>query len=123
MAIERVGFRPHATFDIDVAVEKPVELALQLDPGVVFAGRFVDEQGTPLPGTKIHVSGTDASGWSVRRTVNTDGEGRFRAGGLPEGTYVLRALRQGYKPFVKPRLSSADEGMHIVLQKKTAPAR
>lgn len=123
VAIERVGYRPHATIDMDVALEKPVELALQLDPGVVFAGRFVDEQGAPLPGTKIHVSGTDTNGWTVRRTVNTDGEGLFRAGGMPEGVYVLRALREGYKPFVKPQLSRGDERMRIVLQKKTAPAR
>jgi len=123
VVLEGIGFRPHAGVTVEVRVEKPVELALQLDPGVVFAGQCVDEQGTPLPGTKIHVSGTDTSGWISRRTLNTDAAGRFRVGGLPEGTYVLRALQDGYQPFVKQHLSRSDDGMKVVLHKKSTTGR
>jgi len=52
-------------------------------------GRVTDAGGRPLEGTQVLVPATS-------RVVRTDVRGMYRLGGLPAGTYIVRALNLGY---------------------------
>jgi outer membrane receptor protein involved in Fe transport len=61
-------------------------------------GKAVDEQGAPLPGVSLTLSGEKLMG--TRSTVS-DGAGNFRFPALPPGTYSLKAELQGFGTVVQ----------------------
>jgi hypothetical protein len=56
-------------------------------------GTVTDEQGTPLPGVSVTVTGARLMGV---RTFVTDANGEFRFPALPSGDYQLQAELQGF---------------------------
>jgi len=67
------------------------QLAAQGTTGTV-SGRVVDSASQqPIPGVTIRVDGT-------QRGAVTRDDGGYTIGGVPAGTYVLRATRLGYAP-------------------------
>lgn len=71
----------------------PVAVRETADTGVI-SGQVSDSgSGAPVVGALVSVEG-------ARRTAVTDAEGRYRIGGIAEGTYVVRARYIGYRPAV-----------------------
>jgi RNA polymerase sigma factor (sigma-70 family) len=71
-------------------------LTVKLQPCGSASGRVVDEDGQPVAGLRVHVSGVvGVSNLDKTPVVVTDKEGRFRAEGLVPGLtyYVMRAGR------------------------------
>src|SRR5687768_1653 len=62
----------------------------QFQVGNVF-GTVVDNQGQPLPGVTVSLSGVGAP-----RTFVTDSQGNFRFPSLDPGRYTLKAELQGF---------------------------
>jgi hypothetical protein len=58
-------------------------------PRTVSGRVFDDTTGCPLRGVQVHPVG------STSRAL-TDVQGRYRLGGLPDGNFVLEAVRAGY---------------------------
>lgn len=70
----------------------------QLLSGNLF-GTVGDEQGSPLPGVTVTLTGTGAPQMQV-----TDSQGRFRFLSLPLGSYHLRAELEGFAAVEYPNL-------------------
>src|SRR5215210_2071813 len=68
--------------------------AAQTTNGAVI-GVVTDAQTGVLPGTTLTLRNSDTG---LTRTAVADTDGRFRLGGLPPGTYELRAELQGFGP-------------------------
>jgi Carboxypeptidase regulatory-like domain len=68
--------------------------AAQTTNGAV-VGVVTDAQTGVLPGATLTLRNSDTG---LTRTVVADADGRFRLGGLPPGTYELRAELQGFGP-------------------------
>ncbi len=87
----------------DLSAKREHDLALTLDITGSIAGTVVDGTGAPLAEAQVIAepdwSGgvTDRAQWIVRGVQETvaDQAGAFRFHGLPEGTYRLRAAREG----------------------------
>ncbi len=60
---------------------------------VILTGRVTDSAGTPLVEARVSVL-------EANRSTTTDAEGRFRIGGLPEGTYGISISAIGFRPRV-----------------------
>jgi|CXWL01.1.fsa_nt_gi outer membrane receptor protein involved in Fe transport len=60
---------------------------------VVLAGRVTDSTGQPIVEARIIVL-------EANRSTTTDAEGRFRIGGIPEGTYGISIAAIGFRPRV-----------------------
>ena len=58
------------------------------DAGGVIAGAIVDSSGTPVPRARVSLA---LDGSSMRRELVTDSSGKYRASGLPAGSYTLVA--------------------------------
>lgn len=72
--------------------------AQELQTGTI-RGRIVDEEGAPLPGVSITVTGPALLG---KITTVTNAEGFFRAPALPPGSnYEVRAELQGFETVVR----------------------
>ncbi|MBA2459611.1 MAG: TonB-dependent receptor [Gemmatimonadales bacterium] len=88
--------------ELDVVVDRGGQLALvpcrhtlmlaeAQDTGAI-VGRVTDKAtGNPIAGATVVVEGT-------RKSSTTEGDGRFRIGGLEGGTYTVRARYIGYSP-------------------------
>jgi hypothetical protein len=63
--------------------------------GADLAGLVADESGSALAGCVVTIVNAETH---VARSIETDGEGRFRALALPSGTYSIRIDRQGFGP-------------------------
>ena len=71
----------------------PANPAVAQTTNGVIAGIVSDAQGGVLPGVTLTVRNTETG---LTRTVVTEGDGRYRAGGLPPGRYELQAELQGF---------------------------
>ncbi|MBI4601044.1 MAG: carboxypeptidase regulatory-like domain-containing protein [Planctomycetes bacterium] len=77
---------------IEVLDERAVEgVDLVLGDGEALAGRVVDAEGSPIAGARVVVSGSSST------QARTDGDGRFRLGGLTAGTHQVNAWQQGFQ--------------------------
>jgi uncharacterized GH25 family protein len=86
------GYR-RAVRDVEVAARTP-PVDLQLERGLEVSGRAVDDGGAPVPGAQILlIAGRDFM--NASRTL-TEADGGFRVSGLQEGSYTLRATKDGY---------------------------
>ena len=63
--------------------------------GADLAGLVTDEAGGVVAGCVVTIVNTETD---VARSLETDGEGRFRALALPSGTYSIRIDRPGFGP-------------------------
>lgn len=69
-------------------VDRPQELdAVRLEPGGVVEGEVVDADLSPVAGAEV--AWGDPPRWST--AARTDGRGRFRLRGVPEGLYFITA--------------------------------
>jgi hypothetical protein len=76
-----------------------VALSAQLQTGGLY-GSAADEQGQPLPGVTLTLSGVGAD-----RVQTSDEEGRFRFVGLYPGAYTLRAELDGFATVEVPNVA------------------
>jgi hypothetical protein len=72
----------------------PAPAAAQVTSGAI-SGLIADAQNAVLPGVTLALRNTETG---FTRTTVTDGDGRYRLGGLPPGRYVLRAELSGFSP-------------------------
>ncbi|MFK5956298.1 MAG: carboxypeptidase-like regulatory domain-containing protein [Planctomycetota bacterium] len=75
--------------------------SLTLATADTIAGRVLDPEGNPLALSRIHLSESGSSimmGSQVNHEVTTDENGAYEIGGIPAGTYRLRAFSDGFAP-------------------------
>ena len=77
--------------------------------------RVSDANGTPLSAVELTLRGPDAS---TVATGVTDAQGRCRLLGLDSVVYRLEAVREGFLPYSRAAVSSADTGSTIVLVRR-----
>jgi len=75
----------------------PVAFSQSRETGAI-TGKAVDEQGGPLPGVNLTLSGEKLMG---TRTTVSDATGGFRFPALPSGTYSLKAELAGFGTVVQ----------------------
>ena len=108
-----------------VGKDGPTALDLRLSAATEISGSVLDAHTRrPIRGVRVAISDAVASagrsGFAAfapraapsstprpRRIALTDSRGRFRAPGLPPGTYALRAERSGYLAASLPRVAAA----------------
>ena len=59
-----------------------------------FAGRVFAEDGTPLQGARVSLSGSFPGGYSAG--ASTDETGAYQVGGVPAGRHTAKARKDGY---------------------------
>jgi hypothetical protein len=74
--------------------------AQEADPGSI-GGRVTSCAGAPMAGAEVTLSGPPGRGPLVKVR---DGNGDFRFGGLPAGTYSLEAMLPGYLVYTRAHL-------------------
>ena len=112
------GYLVHEGDLVDVQASE-LEVGLELDPGVVFAGLTVTEDGKPLGGANVvvrkMVDGKRVGRWTGR----SDGRGRFRVSGVERNAeYYLAATRGGYIPVTQNGLRSGQNNMRLSFRKR-----
>ena len=75
-----------------LALIAPSAAAAQTTNGVI-SGTVNDAQGAVLPGVTVTLRNTETG---LTRSLVTESDGRFRAGGLPPGPYSIRGELQGF---------------------------
>ncbi len=78
------------------APPRTTTLDFELERGLEVSGRVVDDGGNPVPGAQILLSAGRFSVDAPRALSEADGS--FRLSGLQDGTYMLRAAKDGYAP-------------------------
>lgn len=79
---------------VPAAPHHPVSLpAPRVVGSVILAGRVTDTLGQPIVEARVVVL-------EANRSTTTDVEGRFRIGGIPEGTYGVSIAAIGFRPRV-----------------------
>lgn len=68
---------------------------MSADKGAI-AGRVVDANGAPVKGATVTVSSATQPVSDIASL--TDGDGRFRRGGLAPGPYTLTVMSAGHEP-------------------------
>jgi RNA polymerase sigma factor (sigma-70 family) len=109
LALHAAGTSALATADLGAAPAASVELTLAIRGAI--AGLVTDGRGRPLPEAQVTARSTalwtrgpiksgSATSWDLRGipSLIADSGGRFRFTGLPEGRYVLSAVRPGAPP-------------------------
>jgi hypothetical protein len=117
--------------------EEKRDVVVRLQPSATISGRVVDEDDTPI--ANCFVAAMRFSRGAGRRRMemnmggNTDGQGRYRIHGIPQGRYVLRAQcgdtfpaphgfmprndplipQEGYAPLVRPDAIRAEAGAEL----------
>jgi beta-lactamase regulating signal transducer with metallopeptidase domain len=86
-----------ATLVAILAVAIPIALFAQ-NTFVTISGTIVDQSGGVLPGVEVMV--IDRARPAQRRTV-TDGAGRFRFVGVPQGSHTLQSTLAGFETFTE----------------------
>lgn len=92
---ELAAYRPATSAELTLADGTVLEgLELTLEAGAVLAGRVLLANGEPAAGASVWVRGGPRSSfWPNLEHTRTDGQGRFRVGGLEEDEYTLIATR------------------------------
>ncbi|RKG87217.1 carboxypeptidase regulatory-like domain-containing protein, partial [Corallococcus sp. CA053C] len=80
------------------------DVTLVLVPGHRLSGRVVDEDGNPLPATRLTVVHNESARYFE---AHADAEGRFSVGPLPEAVYTLAASHPGKLPIWLQDLGAA----------------
>jgi peptidyl-prolyl cis-trans isomerase A (cyclophilin A) len=93
-----------------IAVHPPAQIAPS-DQTAAIAGRIVDRQGSPLPGTTVTV---EAASNAVDGRAVVDSEGNFRVTGLTPGNYTVRFELTGFRTYARQRLSLAAGQTHAM---------
>ncbi len=84
---------------VELSVATPLELRLELDPGISAAGLVRDANGRPYAHRHLLIIGEETKrSSSTLKAVITDENGKFSVGGLVPGSYVLRDPRMGVEP-------------------------
>jgi uncharacterized GH25 family protein len=86
------GYR-RALRDVDVAARTPA-VDFDLERGLEASGRAVDDGGAPVPGAQVLLIA--GRGFTNAQRTLTGADGGFRITGLQEGSYTLRASKDGY---------------------------
>jgi protocatechuate 3,4-dioxygenase beta subunit len=92
-----------AIVPVDLAANREQDVRLTLDLTAEITGTVVDERGQPLAGAPVIAEpestgdAMDRAAWGVRgvQETVTDQGGEFHVGGLPGGSYTVRAARPG----------------------------
>ncbi len=94
-----------------------VPLRIRLERGFAIAGRVVDGRGHGIEGVQV-IAAPAAHPWNRRAVATTDGEGRFRAGGLAREKQLLTF--QPRPGWARPQDLPVDPGtddLEIVLER------
>ena len=73
----------------------PSYLCAQGETTAAILGQVTDSSNEALPGATVTVTNHDTG---LKRTAQTDGEGRFKFPQLLPGTYVVQATAEGFEP-------------------------
>lgn len=73
-----------------------IEARAQGGTSTTIAGTVVDAGGGVVPGAEVTISRADTG---FTQSVTTNEQGAFSFPGIPPGTYVLKAVLQGFKTF------------------------
>jgi len=95
----------------------PIAFSQSKETGAV-RGVVTDEQGAPLPGVNVTISGQNLMGI---RTYLTDANGEFRFPALPPGEYQVKAELQGFGPVLREKIRvNTTSTINIDLQMKSS---
>jgi hypothetical protein len=95
----------------------PVAFSQSKQTGAI-RGVVTDEQGAPLPGVNVTISGQNLMGI---RTFLTDAGGEFRFPALPPGEYQVRAELQGFGAIVREKIRvNTTSTLNIDIQMKAS---
>jgi len=95
----------------------PIAFSQSKETGAV-RGIVTDEQGAPLPGVNVTISGQNLMGI---RTFLTDANGEFRFPALPPGEYQVKAELQGFGTAVREKIRvNTTSTLNIDLQMKSS---
>ena len=95
----------------------PIAFSQSKETGAI-RGVVTDEQGAPLPGVNVTISGQNLMGI---RTFLTDAGGEFRFPALPPGEYQVKAELQGFGPVVREKIRvNTTSTLNIDLQMKAS---
>ena len=83
-----------------VVAVAPAAFSQSRETGAIF-GTAYDEQGAPLPGVTITLSGPSLMG---TRAFVTDREGSYRFPALPPGAYTVKAELHGFKTVIRENI-------------------
>jgi predicted porin len=75
------------------------------ETGASVAGTVTDQSGAPLSGVAVTIKNVKAG---ETRIITTDGEGHYKASGLPAGRFEIRAAKRGYADQPRRGISVAD---------------
>ena len=75
----------------------PLAFSQSRETGAII-GEIVDEEGTPLPGVTVTLSGPKLMG---ERVIVTDAQGAYRFPALPPGLYTVKAELTGFATTVQ----------------------
>lgn len=78
----------------------PLALSQRKATGTI-VGNVMDEEGTPLPGVTVTLTGPNIMG---ARTAVTDAEGRFRFPALPPGTFSVKTELEGFATTIRENI-------------------
>jgi outer membrane receptor protein involved in Fe transport len=75
-----------------VLLFSPLAFSQSKETGAI-VGTVIDDEGTPIPGVEVMLTGPKLMGV---RTAITDADGQYRFPALPPGTYKIEAKLQGF---------------------------
>jgi predicted porin len=90
--------------------------------GASLSGVVTDQTGAALRDVAVTIKSVDTG---ATRTIATEGEGHFRASGLPPGRFEIRAAKQGFADETRPGISLAvgqDATVDIKMQRSAPDA-
>ncbi|MEM6701670.1 MAG: carboxypeptidase regulatory-like domain-containing protein [Acidobacteriota bacterium] len=108
--------------DVEVRGEAPDPIDISLERGAVFSGTVTGD-GLPLAGAQVSVNPTGAEELTLQRMLGpsaatqSDGEGRYRLTGVPNGEMTITAAADGYRPTVHNLDISGDRRFDLELYK------
>jgi Carboxypeptidase regulatory-like domain len=114
VSVKAKGFGEHLEPDVQVDAPGRRGLVIMLEPECAVSGLVVDSRsGVPLSGAIVRVGG----GGGVMEMMSemgkpaaqerSDGQGRFRLGGLPQGTLRLTIEHKGHRALGVPEFALA----------------